>query len=536
MTTNDTNNTNKRESLLSVYGTAPNSPQDSNPSIANGTDQSIEKSKQTKPSPLSNITSMGDNDTNQEQERDNIEPEEFNRHEIPSHKHSHSDDKHSGGSNVVELEVDNDINTSNSNGQYKTYKRRWLGILCLALMNICISWGWLSFSALSSFTRDYFELSGEGPVNWLSTVILFSYIVISPLTWYVLIKKNIRWSLWICGALAIIGNWLRYAGAEKKLFGLVMFGQILIGFAQPFALSSPTFYTDLWFTSRSRVSANAIASLANPLGGAIAQLVGPAVVTKNDELPTFVLITAIVTTACSLTTLIVPAVPPLPPCPSSTIVKLPWMESIPRLFKNTKFIAVFLMFSIYVGFFNAFSTYINQIMEPYGYTADEAGIGGAILIVAGIVFSAITSPILDRTHRFLLLIKIQVPLIAACYIATIFMSTKSQQLVGPYLVCALLGMISFSLLPVFLEWNQEQTSPVDPAVSAAFLWMGGQLFGAIFIIIMNALKYGDDQGDPPANMRRALIFEAVIACVGVLPIWLIRNSSDNRRVNMDRSA
>lgn len=419
-------------------------------------------------------------------------------------------------------------------GQYKVYKRRWLGILSMALLNIANSWGWLSFSAISNYTADYFDLNSESPVNWLSTVILFSFIVVSPIVWWVLIKKGTRFGLIVCGILTIIGNWLRYAGTVKKLFGLVMFGQILIGFAQPFALASPAYYTDIWFTSRSRVSANAIASLANPLGGAIAQLVGPAIVTKTSEMPTFMVITAGVSTACAASALLVQSRPPLPPCPSSTITKYPLMQSIKALCVNLRFLAAFVMFSIYVGFFNAFSTYINQIMEPYGYSSDEAGYAGAILIVAGIVFTAVTSPLIDRFHQYLWVIKIQVPLVAGLYVAAIFMSTSDGQLEGPFIVCAFLGMLSFSLLPVFLEWTQEQTSPVDPAISSTLLWCGGQLFGAIFIIVMDALKYDSDQGSPPGNMRRSLIFEAVIACVGILPIWFVWNSKDNIRANMDR--
>jgi MFS transporter, FLVCR family, MFS-domain-containing protein 7 len=54
-----------------------------------------------------------------------------------------------------------------------------------------------------------------------------------------------------------------------------MFGQILTGFAQPFVLAAPTRYSDLWFTNRGRVAATAVMSLANPFGGALAQLINP---------------------------------------------------------------------------------------------------------------------------------------------------------------------------------------------------------------------------------------------------------------------
>ena len=78
--------------------------------------------------------------------------------------------------------------------------------------------------------------------------------------------------------LVLLGNWIRYAGAKADdgYFGVVMLGQIVSGLAQPFVLAAPTRYSDLWFTSRGRISATAIATLANPLGGAVSERVEPA--------------------------------------------------------------------------------------------------------------------------------------------------------------------------------------------------------------------------------------------------------------------
>lgn len=73
-----------------------------------------------------------------------------------------------------------------------------------------------------------------------------------------------------------------------------MFGQILTGFAQPFCLSAPTRYSDLWFSDRGRISATAVATLANPLGAAIGQLVDSAWATKPSEIPDMVLYISII--------------------------------------------------------------------------------------------------------------------------------------------------------------------------------------------------------------------------------------------------
>jgi len=73
-----------------------------------------------------------------------------------------------------------------------------------------------------------------------------------------------------------------------------MFGQILTGFAQPFVLASPTRYSDLWFTNRGRIAATAVMSLANPFGGALAQLIDPFLASDAEQIPNMVLYIAII--------------------------------------------------------------------------------------------------------------------------------------------------------------------------------------------------------------------------------------------------
>lgn len=73
-----------------------------------------------------------------------------------------------------------------------------------------------------------------------------------------------------------------------------MFGQLLTGFAQPFVLSAPTRYSDLWFTNRGRIAATAVMSLANPFGGALAQLINPFWAGSPGDIPNMVLYVAII--------------------------------------------------------------------------------------------------------------------------------------------------------------------------------------------------------------------------------------------------
>jgi FLVCR family MFS transporter 7 len=433
--------------------------------------------------------------------------------ELPASDHR---DSLTGPSSDTPEDVErHDVDTT-----YRVYKVRFFGLAQLVLLNIVVSWDWLTFSAVSTTSAQYFRVS-ESAINWLSTGFLFAFVAVSPLVIYTLNKGGPKAAIVTASVLVLVGNWIRYAGARATdgHFGVVMFGQIIIGFAQPFVLSAPTRYSNLWFSDNGRVSATAVASLANPLGAALGQLIGPFWATDAASIPSMVLYTSIISTVASLPSFFIPAAPKTPPSAMAVDEKLNLREALNELPRNASFYLILLPFSVYVGQFNAVSSLINQIFEPYGFSEDEAGIAGALLIVVGLVSSAIVSPYVDKTKRYLPVIKVIVPLIAVCYLALIWMP-QTRSLPGPYVICSLLGATSFSLLPCALEYLVIITHPVSPEISSTICWSAGQLLGAIFIIIMDALK-GGTSGEPDGSMKRALIFQAAIAWVVVpLPLAL----------------
>jgi FLVCR family MFS transporter 7 len=100
----------------------------------------------------------------------------------------YSTDRDSEAKSLVLVEESGDVGSSNRaadttearSPEYRVYRRRWIGLVMLMIMNIVVSWGWLTFAPVSNLTAEWFHLESESPVNWLSTVILFSYIVATP--------------------------------------------------------------------------------------------------------------------------------------------------------------------------------------------------------------------------------------------------------------------------------------------------------------------------------------------------------------------
>ncbi|KAG9235905.1 major facilitator superfamily domain-containing protein [Amylocarpus encephaloides] len=433
--------------------------------------------------------------------------------------------------------------------EYKVYKRRWFGLVQLVLLNIVVSWDWLTFAASSGTAAEYYNVT-ESRINWLSTGFQFSFIIAAPFVILTLHRGGPTPSIIASSVLLLLGNWIRYGATRSGKhgnFGGLMFGQILTGLAQPFVLAAPTRYSDMWFTNRGRVAATAATTLANPLGGALAQLVGPFWADKPSDIPNLVLYVSIIASVASIPSFFIPHHPPTLVSHSGATAKQPLLPSLKFLFTSREFYQISITFTIFVGLFNSCSSLINQMLEPYSFSEDEAGIGGALLIVVGLVTSAVTSPIIDKTKGYLLAIKAQVPIVALAYLAFTW-APQTRSLAAPYAILAILGAASFSLVPVVLEYIIELTHPVSPEVTSTIMWTGGQLLGGIFILISDALKAPksaedvDDGGNrPPGNLYRALVFQTVVACFAVpwpmmLGLFGRSHGVKMRRVEADREA
>ena len=374
---------------------------------------------------------------------------------------------------------------------------------------------WLTYAPVANTAAVFFSTT-PAVVNWLGVGFFFAFVLAAPLSYYALHASGPKLSICASAALLLVGSWVRYGAtrASPPSYTGVMVGQVLIGFAQPFVLAAPTRYSDLWFTTRGRITATAVATLANPFGAALGQLVDPFLVTQPSDIAPMTLYVAIITTVASVPAFFIPSAPPTPVAASATIARPPVRTQLALLARNPTVWLVLLPFAVFVGFFNSFSMLLTQILTPHGFTESDAGIAGAVLILVGLVATAVAAPVLDRTKAYLLAIKTLLPLAAACYLAFVW-APQAPTIAAADVICAPLGAASFIILPTALEFLVEASWPVGPELTSVIGWAAGQLLGAVFLIISEALMDGPD-GRPPFNMRRALIFEAVVA-IAVVP-------------------
>ncbi|KAG6831572.1 hypothetical protein H0H87_004791 [Tephrocybe sp. NHM501043] len=313
--------------------------------------------------------------------------------------------------------------------------------------------------------------------------------------------------------------------------------QFFAALAQPIYQVVGPKYSEIWFDLKGRTTATMIVAIANPIGGAVGQLVSPLVGNTRQS----ILILGILSTAVIPFVFLVGSAPPTPPTYAGSIPSPP-LKSLVYTMLGVKtsedaimtrrerfdFAIVVLIFGSLVGGTNSFAILTAQVMEPVGYTSDQSGFLGACLLLTGIVAAIITAPLFDRvfTHHLALTSKILVPIVGAAWLSLIW-AAKPHNLGGLFAVMTIIGVCSLTMLPVGLELGCELTRNAN--ASSAVLWFAGNLSCVAFVLAEGALRAGPD-GVPPLNMHRALIFNGVIILASAFTVFALHG----RQVRKER--
>ncbi|KAF8070699.1 major facilitator superfamily domain-containing protein [Lyophyllum atratum] len=430
---------------------------------------------------------------------------------------------------------------------YRLYRRRFLGLLGLVLLNIITAMSWPWFGPISNNMVDEFGFTLD-EVNWLGNIVACVYLPTALIVPTMVSRYGIRRCCDIGVSMLLISAWMRYGGSAKSLskqhsYSLLIIGQFFAAIAQPiFQIVGPK-YSETWFDLSGRTTATMIIAIANPVGGAIGQLISPLVGDTRRS----ILVLGILSTAVVPFVFLVGTAPPSPPTfagskPSPSLQSLlrsilglkTSEDSYMTIRERVDFTVVTLIFGALVGGTNTFAILSAQILEPVGYTADESGFLGACLLLTGIVAAIVTAPLFDRvfTHRLAFSAKLMVPLVAGAWLSLIW-AVKPHNLGGLFAIMTILGVCSVTMLPVGLELGCELTRNAN--ASSAVLWFAGNLFGVVFVLSEGALRAGPD-ANPPLNMRRALIFNGAIIAAAASLIFLlhgrqVRKERDEQRLH-----
>ena len=180
---------------------------------------------------------------------------------------------------------------------------------------------------------------------------------------------------------------------------LILFGQTLAAIVQPFYTNSPARIPAEWFSKEGRDVATALLSIINPLGVGLGSFIPTLFVTSDgNKLYGFTGLMMLELILCGIgfiaTLLFFYDKPPTAPSMSQKLkdkVQRSLKSDFYQILLNKHFLFLLGGFGIGLGLFNALTTLINQYTAAYGYSTDDAGNFGGLLIGGGILSKCCTA-------------------------------------------------------------------------------------------------------------------------------------------------
>ena len=355
---------------------------------------------------------------------------------------------------------------------------RWvlLGVFMLAIaINQLL---WISFAPITGDAAAFYGVS-DLAIGLLSLVFMIVFIVVSiPASW-VIDTYGIRVGVGIGAVLTGAFGLLR--GFLATDYTWVLVAQIGIAVGQPFVLNAIAKIAGRWFPLKERATATGLASLAIYVGIFAGVAVTPMIVLRSS-LPTALLLFGAIAAAIGI--VFVALAKERPPTPVGPEERSLVFDGLKSVFRNRGFLLLLVLFFIGLGVFNAVTTWIEDIVRPRGFSIDQAGLIGGLMVIGGIV-GAIVIPLLsDRMKR-------RVPFILVALGGAIPGMLGITFATGYGLILAsafVLGAFLLSSGPIGFQYGAEITYPAPEGTSNGLLLLAGQISGIVFILGMDALK------------------------------------------------
>ena len=337
---------------------------------------------------------------------------------------------------------------------------------------------WISFAPITGEAAAFYGVS-DLAIGLLSLVFMVVFIVVSiPASW-VIDTYGIRVGVGIGAVLTGVFGLMR--GLLAADYTWVLIAQIGIAVGQPFVLNAIAKIAGRWFPLKERATATGLASLAIYVGIFAGVAITPMIILRSS-IPTALVAYGVIAAAIGgLFLFLAKERPPTPVGPEERSLVFDGLRSV---FRNRGFLLLLVLFFVGLGLFNAVTTWIEDIVRPRGFSIDQAGLIGGLMVMGGIVGAAVIPPLSDRAKRrvpfILLALGGAIPGIVGITFATSY---------GLLLASAfVLGLFLLSSGPIGFQYAAEITHPAPEGTSTGLLLLAGQVSGILFILGMDALK------------------------------------------------
>ena len=358
---------------------------------------------------------------------------------------------------------------------------RWVVLSVFSLINIVVEIHWIMFAPVTGEAAAFYHVSVL-QIGMLSMLFMLVYIVMSVPASYVIDTWGLRAGLNIGAVLIAVFSLLKaYYPTDYRM---VLIAQTGLAVAQPFILNAITKVGANWFPFEERVMAAGLGTLAQYIGIILAMGLTPFIV-AGKGLGGLMIITAWVSVgAAALVFLLIRERSPYAGEEGLVIARTDVLSGLRSILKNRNMLWLLLLFFIGLGMFNAVTTWIEQILEPRGFHAAQAGMVGAVMMLGGIIGAAILPVMSDRTGR-------RKPFILVAMLG-LLPGLVGLTLSGNYGVVLasgfIIGFFIMSAGPIGFQYGAELSYPAPESTSQGLMLWVGQVSGVLFIFGMDRFR------------------------------------------------
>ena len=278
---------------------------------------------------------------------------------------------------------------------FKVYGYRWVMLGVYMFITAVNQLLWITFAPITSDATQFYGVS-DLKIGILSMCFMVVYLIVSIPASYFIDTYGIRAGVGVGVAFTGIFGLLR--GLVPSSYTMILVSQIGIAIGQPFILNAITKVAARWFPIKERATASGLGTLAMYLGILIAMILTPFLVNWagiDGMLTTYGVVSAVAAVAFFV---LAKERPLTPPCHIYQEERALAIDGLKLIFRRKDFNWLMFIFFVGLGVFNAVTTWIENIVYPRGFSSEQAGITGGLMIVGGLI-GAVVIPMLSDHYK-----------------------------------------------------------------------------------------------------------------------------------------
>ena len=365
--------------------------------------------------------------------------------------------------------------------EFKVYGYRWV-MLAVYMLAVAINQiMWITFAPITIDATQFYGVS-DLKIGILSMSFMVVYLIVSiPASW-IIDTYGIRTGVGIGVVLTGVFGLLR--GLTGDNYSLLLAFQVGIATGQPFLLNSITKVASRWFPIKERATAAGLGTLAMYIGILTGIALTPFIV-RSRGIDGMLYIYGILSIITSIIFFIFARERPVTaPCRPDQEERALAIDGMKLLFRNKDYLWLMVIFFIGLGVFNSVTTWIENILGPRGFSAEQAGIAGGLMILGGVAGALVMPFLSDRYRKRIPFIGVALAGATISLAGVTFAHGYTLLLVS----AATFGFFLLSSGPIGFQYGAEVTFPVSEGTSNGFLLLMGQVSGIAFIFGMDGFK------------------------------------------------